>query len=401
MRIWFVNQYAIPPQEPGGTRHHALAARLAARGHDTAVIASSFSHVLRIDRHLDGGENSRLEMIDGVEWVWLRSPSYAGNSLGRAWNMVVFGYRVWRDPLLHSLPAPDVIIGSTPPLPAAYGAMKLAQTLECGFVGEVRDLWPRALEELGGYGRRHPMIWVLRAMEQSIYSASSRLITLLPSSQGYLIDQGVPREKIVWMPNGVEMDRVPAAEPLIEKKDFTVMYAGTHGFANGLDLVLDAASELGEEDIRFRLIGDGPDKDRLIRRAKAEGISNVTFEDAVPKARIYGVLAQASAFILPLQRANVFAFGLSPNKLFDYLAAGRPLILAADGDLGDVPVDEVGVVASPTGPSIANAVRVLHALPHAKRAEMGAAARSYVETHPDIADVAVELEALLSAQLDA
>ena len=399
MRVWFVNQYAIPPSEPGGTRHHTLAAKLAQRGHETAVIASRFSHVRRVDRHPEAGRRTFSEEVDGVSWHWLNSPPYAGNSAARAWNMSVFGYRVWRDAKLRSLPRPDVVVGSTPPLPAAYGALRLARSRRAGFVAEIRDLWPRALEELGGYGHSHPAMALLRGVERRIYDGASRVVTLLPNSRDYLMAQGVAGDRITLMPNGIDLASIPPATPPPSREGLTVMYAGTHGFANGLDLVLDAARVLLDDPgIRFRLVGDGPDKARLQDRARRERLQNVVFDDPVPKARIHEVLAEADAFILPLSDAQVFDFGLSPNKLFDYLAAARPVIFAAHGHYGDVPVADVGVaVTSVEGTSIAAAVRELAATDPDHRAEMGAAGRRYVEDQPDLGAMALELEAVLES----
>lgn len=400
MRIWFVNQYAVLPTEAGGTRHHTLAVKLAERGHETSVIAASFSHISRVERHLAPDQTAARETHDAVEWVWLRSPRYARNSLARAWNMLMFGKRVWSEPLLRSLPRPDVVVGSTPPLPAAYGAALLARHLGAAFVAEVRDLWPRALQELGGFSRTHPYILLLRWMERQIYKAASCVITLLPSSSPYLAKEGVAPERILWLPNGVESATAPS-QPDARGDRFTVMYAGTHGFANGLDAALDAAKRLvGRSDIVFRLVGDGPDKERLQQRAVADGLNNVVFEDPVAKREINDVLSQADAFLLTLNPAPVFKEGLSPNKLFDYLAAGRPVVFAVEGDLGDLVVDEVGVAARPgDGDSIATAIQGLCDMPPSRRFEMGAAGRTYVRERRDGDALVAELESRLEAVL--
>jgi glycosyltransferase involved in cell wall biosynthesis len=186
----------------------------------------------------------------------------------------------------------------------------------------------------------------------------------------------------------------PEADP------FTVMYAGAHGLANGLDTVLDAARRLsdGVAAPRFVFVGEGPLRDGLMQRAKREGIANVEFRPPVPKNCVHRTLADAHAFVLPLKRGKVFEHGISPNKLFDYMAAARPVILSVDTPNNPVAEARAGETVAPEdAEGLAAAVNRLQSMPASERRAMGARAREYVVAHHDLAALAPRLEAALSA----
>ncbi len=246
MNLWIVNHYAIPPQRAGGTRHYTLAKELIRRGYRVTIIASSFDHATRREAHLAPGEPFKLEVIESVPFLWLRTPPYAGNSVARIWNMTVFAYRVWRSAGEALLGKPDVVIGSSPHPFAALAAERLATRFRVPFVLEVRDLWPQTLIDLGGFSPRHPFILLLESIERYLYRKASRIITLLPGAGEHIREKGGDLSRVVWIPNGIDLELSPSPQPPRLNQVFTIMYAGAHGLANGLDLVLDVAALLEE-----------------------------------------------------------------------------------------------------------------------------------------------------------
>lgn len=405
MKVWIVNHYAVPPSEPGGTRHYSLARELVRRGHEAYVIASSFDHATRRDHRLAPRQTWRREVVEGVTFVWLRTPPYPGNTPARLWNMLVFADRVRRGNWLPAQTGPDVVVGSSPHLFAALAAQRLANRFRVPFVLEVRDLWPQTLVDLGRLPSTHPAVRVFERIERYLYRRADRIITLLPGSVEHLVEKGADRRKVVWLPNGFDLQFTLGERPPSANGDvFTVMYAGAHGLANGLDVVLDAAailqSEGWDDKVRFLLVGDGPEKTRLQRRAAAEGLGLVRFDPPVPKREILGYMQQADVFLMLLRDSPVFRHGVSPNKLFDYLAVGRPVIFGVNAPNNPVALAEAGLTVPPENArALADAVRILSETPASQRLAMGQRGRAYVEEFHNLRKLGEELESILMDSL--
>lgn len=401
MKIWIVNHYAIPSSRAGGTRHHDLARHLVRRGHDVTIIASSFDHVTRREMVLVSGEEYRVEEIEGVRFLWIRTPPYSGNSLARVRNMVAFSYRILQKFFCKLLGKPDVIVGSSPHPFAALAAERLATRYRVPFVLEVRDLWPETLIQLGHFYRYHPFVLLLESVERYLYHRASRIITLLPQAAEYIEKKGGTASKIVWIPNGIDLERLPSPKPPKARDYFVVMYAGSHGLANCLGVLIEAARilqwEAWSERVRFRLIGDGPEKPALIQRARQLGLRNVIFEDPVPKTRVYDLLSDADVLVIILKDSPLYKWGVSPNKLFDYMAAARPVIFCGNTDFNPIAEVQAGItVKAINGEGLAQAIRTLIDMPVEERWRMGLRGREYVETHHGLHMLAGTLEETLN-----
>lgn len=400
MNIWIVNHYAIPPQQVGGTRHYALAKELIRRGHRVTIVASSFDHATRREEHLAPGELFKLEVVEDVPFLWLRTPPYAGNSVARVWNMAVFAYRVWRIAGEALVGRPDVVIGSSPHLFAALAAERLAARFRAPFVLEVRDLWPQTLIDLGSFSARHPFILLLEKIERYLYRKATRIITLLPGAGEHIKDKGGDPSRVVWIPNGIDLELVPPPQPPDEDEVFTLMYAGAHGLANGLHTVLEVAHHLEQEGwgekVRFRLVGDGPEKPSLMERASGLRLTSVVFEDPVPKREVYRLLQQADAFLMILMESSLFRWGVSPNKLFDFMASARPIVFSVSTRFNPVEEAKAGFTVPAGDPiALAKAIKRLAAMPREERWAMGLRGRRYVEEHHAFNRLVDKLEEVL------
>jgi glycosyltransferase involved in cell wall biosynthesis len=400
LRVWIVNQYVNLPDQPGQTRHYSLGRELVRRGHEVTVVTSSFSHMTRQEMVLAPGEQWKHQQVDGITFAWLRTPSYSGNSLARLWNILLFAFRVWFGVGLQGLPAPEIIIGSSPFPSAACAAERLARRCGVPFVLEVRDLWPQTLIDLGRLSPRHPVVWVLERLERYLYRRAAAIISLLPKAAEHMTAKGARPEQVLWLPNGIDLSQVPISSPCLRTPPFTVVYAGSHNRSNNLDTLLDAAALLQQQGfsgrMMLRLIGDGPEKARLQRRALEESISLVRFEPALPKSRIYQALGEADAFVIDHPDSPLYRWGVSPNKLFDYLAVGRPIICGIEA--GGTPVEEAaaGLVIPPGDPAaMADAIRQLAQSPITDRLAMGERGRAYAALHHDYARLAEQLEETL------
>lgn len=385
--VWILNHYAVAPGGAGGTRHYSLAKNLPAYGWSASIIASSVE--LNTGRQrLQEGERSRLEIMAGVPFLWIRTPEYKGNGGGRMVNMLAYAFRVLLPSATRKLERPDVIVGSSVHPFAALSGAFLARRHKVPFVFEVRDLWPQTLIDLGRIKEHGVMATVMRWMERWLYRRADRIVVLLPRAVDYIAPMGIAPTKVVWVPNGVELSGypdpgTPAARP---GEPFTMMYFGAHGQANGLDNVLHAMKLLrskevpGDQAIRLRVIGDGPQKPSLLQLARELQLTNVAFEPPVPKSAIPALAAEADAFVFNLVNAPVFRYGISSNKLFDFMAGARPIVFCCDAS--NNPVREAG--AGPTVPpgdpeALADAILAMAKSPLASRTEHGAAGRRYVE----------------------
>jgi len=400
MRLWIVNQNAYAPFHSAGTRHWALARHLIERGHEVTVVATSFFHKTRIETRLEPGEEFKHEVVDGVPFCWIRSTPYKGNSIDRLLNMVSFSWRVWRERGLKQLPRPDIILGSSPHPLAALAAQRLAARYKIPFVAEIRDLWPETFISLGKLNRWHPLAQMFYRLERHLYRSADRIVSVLSGARDYIESHGGHGDKFHCIPNGVELSMVP--EPAAPKRSdrFTLMYAGSHGLINELGVLLDAAKELQTEfspsKLRIQLVGDGLEKPRLIERAKLEEIQNIEFLASVPKNEIYRKLQTADAFVMVMKDLDIYRWGMSPNKLFDYLACSRPTILSSCSAFDPIGASGGGVVVKPGSvPDLVNGIRQIVNLTHQQREAMGRRGRNYVEQHFSFAYLAEELEKVL------
>lgn len=301
--VWFVNHYALPPSSSGITRHHDLATRLREDGFDVSIVASSFDHYSRQDRAPNGADGYSTELIDGVRYCWVRTPGYGGAASERSLNMVRFGLGVWRGSRI-PLPQPDIVVGSSPHLLAPLGAMHAARQLKAAFVMEVRDIWPESLVELGGPSPHHPAVIALGRIERYLYRQSDLVVTLLPGAAEHIRDVAGRDVDVRWIPNGAAVpDELPHASS--NSGPLELMYAGTIGHANNLDVVLDAAAllEAGPNagQVLWRLVGQGPERAHLERERDRRGLTSVRFEGPVPKSEVHGTLASADACLLHLR----------------------------------------------------------------------------------------------------
>lgn len=381
--VWIVNHYALPPGGAGGTRHYSLASQLVRHGWDVEIFAASVELNTGLQR-LEGATLVRRETLGDIKFNWIRTNRYHGNGVGRMVNMLVFAVLLLMPFAVRGLSRPSVVVGSSVHPFAAWAGAVLASRFEVPFVFEVRDLWPETLIDLGRIRRTSFLARALFSLEKWLYQRADRIVVLPPFSVRYIESLGIPGEKVLWLPNGVTLEGFPYIEPLVREGKLKLMYFGAHGEANGLRNLLDAMAflrdSLNETDYELELIGDGPQKPALIDYAKRLGLESVRFSPPVPKSQIPRLAASADAFIFNLVSSPVFRFGISSNKLFDFMAAGRPILFCCDAANNPVMEARAGITVEPDTPeSLARAIVALGALSFEERAEMGLAARKYVE----------------------
>lgn len=392
MKVLIVHQAYMSPADPGGTRHHELAKHLVSSGHSVAVVASDVSYLTgarTAGSGTDGVEVRRARTFRGGRSFASRLLSFATFML----SSVAVGLRTRRV---------DVVWGTSPPIFQGVSAWLVARLKRRPFVLEIRDLWPDFAVATGVL-RDARLIGASRWLERRLLRAADLVIVNSPGFVDHVRARGVPPTRVAIIPNGVDLAGFSESiEGRSYRKEhgladaFVVLYAGAHGLANDLGQVLDAAERVSDPRIRFVLVGDGKEKTALVEEARRRGLSNVVFLPPVPKTRMPEVLAAADACLATLKAVPEFAT-VYPNKVFDYMAARRPVILAIPGVIRDVLLGaQAGIAVAPgDGDAIARAAEKYARDPALARAH-GRNGRACVEKDFDRRAHAAELERQLA-----
>jgi glycosyltransferase involved in cell wall biosynthesis len=397
--IWIVNQYAGSPRHGMEYRHYHFARGLIERGHRVVVISGSRSHLFI--RPPQVSRPFTLEPIDGVTYCWVAVPRYErAISLRRVLNMAAFALRLERLPV-QRLPRPDAILVSSPSLFPVPIAARWARRFGARLVFEVCDIWPLTLRELGGLSRGHPLVMAMQWLEDYGYRKADSVVSVLPAATRHMVSRGMDPRKFHYIPNGIDLagrragGRAPdVVRAAIRPGTFTVGFVGTLGRANALETLIDAARLLDPDEAQVILVGQGPEREQLVTRAA--GAPNVAFTAAVLEEHVGPAIALFDACYVGYRRSPLYRFGVSPNKLYEYMAAGRPVLFAADAANQPVQEADCGRTVAPEDPAaLAAAIRSLAARSQEERDRLGANARAYVARHHDYARLAEELADIL------
>jgi glycosyltransferase involved in cell wall biosynthesis len=393
MHILIIHQAFASLDEPGGTRHHEFARLLASRGHKVTVIASPVNYIT-------GGHTNRPSAeIEGV--AILRAAVYDAHHKSFVHRMLAFFSFMFSSFWIGlGVANVDLVWGTSPPIFQGVTAWALARLKGAKFLFEVRDLWPRFAIAVGVL--TSPLLIALSEwLERFLYRHADRVVINSPGFLDHVSGRGAKRVELI--PNGADpamFDPNAGGESFrkanqLEGK-FIALYAGAHGMSNDLGVVLDSARLLSDsKSIHFVFLGDGKEKSALM--AQAKDLENVTFLPSVPKAEMASALARADACIAILKPLEEYKTTY-PNKVFDYMAAGRPVALAIDGVIREVvEAANCGIFAAPgNAAQLADAIRNLAANPEESR-RMGIRGRKYLEEHFSRAVIGEKLVNLLEA----
>jgi glycosyltransferase involved in cell wall biosynthesis len=384
MHILIIHQAFASLDEPGGTRHYEFARLLASRGHQVTVIASSVSYITGAASPVLTAPAGREQDTENL--TILRAPVYSAHHKSFLHRVVAFFSFMfssfWIGLRIKNV---DIVWGTSPPIFQGMTAWVLAKLKGARFLFEVRDLWPQFAVAVGVL--KSPLL--IRAsewLERFLYRRADRLLVNSPGFVAHVKARGAKRVDLV--PNGADPAMfLPSNDGIQFRRSnglgdqYVALYAGAHGISNDLHVILDAASLLRDRNMRLVFVGDGKEKPALKRRAAELGLKNVTFISSLPKSEMPDALAAADACIAILKPLEEYKTTY-PNKVFDYMAAGRPVVLAIDGVIRDV-VDAAGcgIFVEPGNPqAMADAICRLADDPPRSR-EMGLKGRKYLEQH--------------------
>ena len=393
MHILIIHQAFASINEPGGTRHHEFARLLASRGHKVTVIASPISYITGSHTHQ---ANSDLEGV-----TILRAVVYDAHHKSFVHRVIAFfSFMLSSFWIGLGVKNVDLVWGTSPPIFQGVTAWALARIKGVKFLFEVRDLWPQFAIAVGVL--KNPiLIFLTEWLERFLYRRADRVMVNSPGFLQPVISRGAKRVELI--PNGADPSMFdPTDNGAIFRQSnglndkFIALYAGAHGMSNDLQIILESASLLADtKNIHIVLLGAGKEKPALLAQAKEMNLRNVTFLPSVPKTEMASALAGADACIAILKPLEEYKTTY-PNKVFDYMAAGRPVVLAIDGVIREV-VESVGcgVFATPGNAiELANAIRKLAANSEQSHA-MGLRGRKYLEENFSRAVIGNKLVKLL------
>lgn len=396
--IWIINQYAGSPYHGMTFRTYYLAKNFIKK-HEVNVFSASFSHVMSSPP--DVSKNT-TENIDGIIYHWIKVLKYAqSKSITRVISMFLFLFKLF---FLSTskINKPDVIIvSSISPLPI-WKAYLWSRKYKAKLIFEVRDIWPLSLVELGGINTYNPFVLFLGLTEKFAYKVSDYVVSLLPEALRHMEKQGLTAKRFKYIPNGIDVNMTQSNiskefESKIPVDKFIVAYTGAIGIANSLITFASAAKILKNNSlIQFLIVGEGSEKEKIESFKEKHSLNNLIILDPIPKSSVIPFLNKyVDVCYIGLQSQPIFRFGISPNKLFDYLFSSTPIIQSIDASNDIVKDANAGISVEPENPqAIADALMKLNKMDVNQRQQLGRNGRNYVEKHHSYEKLAQQYEYL-------
>lgn len=384
-RVLVLNHFAVPTGEPGGTRHTELFGALA--GWDHLIVAARTN------------PSTRRRQRDRSGFRFVPVTPYSSNGPARIGNWISYAVTATVWSLADVRRRPDVVYASSPHLLAAAAGAVIAMVLRTPLVIEVRDLWPKVLVDMGQLASGSVVHRVLAALEAWLYRRADRIVVLTAGVARELDEAGVPAGTIVLIPNAADPDRFETAVTRDDARasygfdKLTFLYAGAHGPANCLELLVDAAAEVGD-GVDVVLVGAGVSRQALMERTRTMGVTNVRFLAAVPKTEMPALLLAADVGVHCLADVPLFRYGVSPNKLFDYMAAGKPVLTNTPGEVAEL-VTEAGAGVAVAPSALADGIHRMVRAGAEQRVAWGRSGRRHIAENQSRQVMATRLATLL------
>lgn len=384
-RLWIVNQYATIPSRGKVCRHFLYARELAKLGISVTIFAGSNHHLHREPPEHSGVDH--IEHVDGVDIIWVKTPAAVQHAhLTRLIAWVIFALRLV---LMHGkLPRPTTILYSSPSLLPVLSCLFLSWRLKVPLIFEFRDIWPMTLIVLGKKSRFNPLIMVHSLVERLALKRAKYVLSTMEFGWRRLQDLNISIDKFLWLPNGVEMQNAGPSESALpqnidaalQTSDLKLLYIGSMGMSNALDIMIEAAQACAGKPIQFYFVGNGAHKDKLVKKVAEMGLENVAFFDSVPKECVHRIMERADGLLITWHDSELYRYGTSANKLSEYLMAARPIIQAYSGE-GDLLIRSKAGITVPSNDVAAFTKAILSLMDMTKdeRSSMGQKGQHYAQ----------------------
>lgn len=399
--IWIINEYAGSKYHGMVYRHYYLARELVKKGHKVYIISSSFSHTFTKPPITKG--SFTFENIDEINYIWVKVPKYTrAHSKKRFIKWMIFTLRLF---FLRTskLSRPDVVLVSPTAPFSILAGYYFKKRFKCKLFYEIRDIWPLSIVELGGFSPKHPVIKLMQWCEDFAYRKSDKVISVLPKAIEHAKTRGLLPSKFVYIPNGFSMEEFNNKELLnakhaeaIPKEKFIVGYAGKLGISNSMSCLLEVALRLKEyADIVFVIVGDGQEKLPLLKFAKVNELKNIIFLDSIFRDSVQSLLDLFDICYIGWNNCSLYRFGISPNKLHDYMYSAKPIIHSVTAGNDPVKDANCGISVEAENPNaIADAILKLYRMPKEERDRLGQNGREYVIKNHEYGKLAEKLISL-------
>ena len=391
--IWIINEYAGSPKHGMEFRHYYLGKEFIKLGHKVSIISSSYSHLFK------NKPKPGLENIDGISYLWFKTLNY-GNShnFKRIIKWFYFSFKILTIPFY--LKKPDVILISPMAPFSSLPAWILSKLYNAKLIFEVKDIWPLSIIEIGGYNKCHPFIYLMSLFEKFALSKSDFIVSNLEYYEDHISNLGV-KKKSNWISNGIHLeelfspiDLTEEISSLIPKNKFIVGYTGTVGAANAIECLLEAAKNINVEDIFFVVVGDGREKQLL--KQKFSSLKNIVFIDSIDKNKVQSMLSLFDVCYLGWNKKDIYQYGTSANKIFDYMYSGKPILNSFSGKGDHVQKANCGVsVEAKNIKEIIKGITKLHKMSSYERLKLGENGNKYVIKHFSYANLASKYDLIL------
>ncbi|MFB1632410.1 MULTISPECIES: glycosyltransferase family 4 protein [unclassified Pseudomonas] len=401
MKILYVNPYAGGPGVGRYWRAYYLAQEWKKEGHDVTIVSPSFHHLM------DGGAMPLGPSVHGgVEYHFLSAMKYSGNGLKRLLSMLSFAVVLLL--FLIRLPRskrPDLIIYSSAHPFAFPSAFIMAKLYKARIYFEVRDLWPLSLIEVAGVSVYHPIVWLLAWIERLAYKRSDRVISLLPGAFPHMEALGLTSDRFVYAPNGFSIQSLfvdHVVHPLLtdlqefrRNGEFIYFYAGALGEPNAMHKFVDSLEYLPRSSVRklrFVIVGKGEQAEEIRDRCDLHSYEFVSFYGQVDKSVILEALKCVDAGFFVMHDLPIYRFGISLNKLFDYMAFRLPIVAALHACNNPLIEARCGISVAPNRPKdLAVAFMSLATLERGELSQMGDRGRSYLDENFEYSVIAKKI----------
>jgi len=383
--IWVINQFAGNPESGWGERHYYLSKKWLKDGYDVKIISGSFNHMF--SRLPETNGQFTLEKYEGTQFCWVKSPTYDPKSIMRFLSMIIFSFKVLFLPK-NKLGKPDVIVVSSMPifpilsgwiLKKIHGAEKL--------IFEIRDIWPLTIIHLRGITRWHPLAMFIGFFEKFGYRRSDFVVSLLPNAHKHInaITKNIDKIKII--PNGIsesllKEEQLPnEVADLIPNNKFLIGYTGTISLANALEFLVDAARLcIDNKEINFVLVGSGYLKKEL--QKQCTDLDNIIFIPKIRKDQVQSILRLFDVCFIGRNDTPLFDHGVSSNKYFDYMLAGKPVIVSSNRIKDPVELSGCGLIVKPeSAEAIKTGLLHLYKMSEKERLKLGIKGIEYVKLY--------------------
>ncbi len=377
------------------SRNFDFAKRLVQNGNVVTIIANNFSHRDKSPIIECSKNYYVIDNIDGVEVVWLNTIWYRKNDIKRALNAISYMILAIYFSIF-KIRKIDFCIGDSVPPTAGLSAYIVSTFKVSKFIYQVRDVWPIALVYDGAIKRNSITYLLLRCLEKFLYKKSHKIYSTVPFLSSHVMESGASSDKISYVPNGVDLNVIAhtLAKPNINGP-FTITYAGGFGNAHDVESIILTARILKSAEFKFRFnfYGEGPKLNSCIALSDSLKLDNIYFFKSVNKSRLSEIMSESDILIAAVTDSEAYKFGVNLNKIYDYLAAGRPIILACKSSHRPVEDSKSGYVVDPERPEQI-AERILHIcrLNPDQRLCLGNNARKYAEDNYNLDNLAYIFE---------